>query len=131
MIEKYLLILKLKPGASIKEIKKAYKLQVKKWHPDRFPLESPRLQKKAHERFQEITEAYKNLTAVHLRKKYSESSKWNGKSTTYTKARQERKKNKPRKKSSFGGTNGDQVPIGSPKGTFFTRNIFFRNPKMP
>tara|TARA_Y100001936_G_scaffold24480_1_gene22374 strand:- start:164 stop:838 length:675 start_codon:yes stop_codon:yes gene_type:complete len=94
MIEKYLLILKLKSGASLKEIKKAYKLQVKKWHPDRFPLESPRLQKKAHERFQEITDAYKKLTEVHLRRKYSESSGWRGKSTTYTKARQERKKNK-------------------------------------
>ena len=45
MVEKYFLVLKLRPGASLKEIKKAYKILVKKWHPDRFPLESQSLQK--------------------------------------------------------------------------------------
>ena len=59
MIEKYFLVLKLKPGASLGEIKKAYKAQVKIWHPDRFPLESTRLQLKAHHMFQEVTTAYK------------------------------------------------------------------------
>ena len=91
MVEKYFLILKLRPGASLREIKKAYKNLVKKWHPDRFPLESPRLQKKAHERFQEITEAYKKLTEVYMKRRYTEASGWKGRSTTYTKARQESK----------------------------------------
>ncbi len=93
MIEKYFLILKLKPGATLGEIKKAYKAQVKTWHPDRFPLESARLQKKAHDMFQEITIAYKKLTEVHMNRRYAEASGWKGKSTTYTKARQERKRN--------------------------------------
>lgn len=92
MIEKYFLVLKLNPGASLGEIKKAYKAQVKIWHPDRFPLESERLQKKAHDRFQEITSAYKKLTEVHMKRRYTEASGWKGKSTTYTQARQERKR---------------------------------------
>ena len=64
MLEKYLLILKLKPNSSLKDIKKAYKDQVKIWHPDRFPAESAYLQKKAHDKFQEITIAYKKLSEV-------------------------------------------------------------------
>ncbi|MBC8284734.1 MAG: DnaJ domain-containing protein [Nitrospinae bacterium] len=107
MIEKYFLILKLKPGSSLGEIKKAYKVQVRQWHPDRFPLESPRLQKKAHEKFQEITTAYKKLTEVHMKRRYAEASDWKGKSTTYTKAREERKK-KQTQESDPGETN--QVP---------------------
>ena len=96
MIEKYYLILKLKPDASLKDIKKAYKAQVKIWHPDRFPVESARLQKKAHDRFQEITTAYKKLTEVHIKRSFNETSSWKGNSTTYTKARKERRKTQPR-----------------------------------
>ena len=82
MIEKYFLILKLKPGASLNDIKKAYKAQVKVWHPDRFPVESASLQKRAHDRFQEITTAYKKLTEVHIKRSFNEPSSWKGKSTT-------------------------------------------------
>ena len=92
MIEKYFLILKLKPGASLNDIKKAYKAQVKVWHPDRFPVESASLQKKAHDRFQEITTAYKKLTEFHIKRSFNEPSNWKGKSTTYSKACQNRKK---------------------------------------
>lgn len=96
MIEKYFLVLKLKPGASLDEIKKAYKKQVKLWHPDRFPIESERLQKKAHDKFQEITVAYKKLTEAHLKRKFTRSSEWKEKSTPFTKARQERNKTQPK-----------------------------------
>ncbi|MBI4384942.1 MAG: DnaJ domain-containing protein [Nitrospinae bacterium] len=60
-MERYYKILKLTPGATIAEIKKAYRQQVKFWHPDRFPRESARLQKKAHDMLKEINEAYKKV----------------------------------------------------------------------
>ena len=72
-MEQYFKILKLKPGASLEDVKRAYKSQVKIWHPDRFPLESPRLQKKAHEMFQKITTAYKKINAQ-IRHKYKVAS---------------------------------------------------------
>ena len=53
--------LNLEPGASLEEVKKSYRSQVKYWHPDRFPSVSPRLQKKAHEKIREINEAYKKI----------------------------------------------------------------------
>ena len=88
-MEKYFQVLKLHPGASIEDVKKAYKAQVKIWHPDRFPQESPRLQKNAHEMFQKITTAYKKISDAHLKNKYRESSGWKGKSAQYTRASQE------------------------------------------
>ena len=60
-MNRYLEILGLKPGVSFEEIKRAYKLQVKKWHPDRFPAEARHLQRKAHERFSQISDAFKQL----------------------------------------------------------------------
>lgn len=53
--------LNLEPGASLEEVKKSYRSQVKSWHPDRFPSVSPRLQEKAHEKLREINEAYKKI----------------------------------------------------------------------
>ena len=76
-MEKYFKILKLKPGASLEDVKRAYKTQVKIWHPDRFPQESPRLQQKAHEMFQRVTTAYKKINAQ-IRHKYKEASAWTG-----------------------------------------------------
>jgi hypothetical protein len=72
-MEQHFKILKLKPGASLEDVKRAYKAQVKVWHPDRFPQESPRLQKKAHEMFQKITTAYKKINAQ-IRYNYKEAS---------------------------------------------------------
>lgn len=94
-MEQYFETLKLKPGASIEEVKRAYKAQVKIWHPDRFPTESPRLQKKAHEMFQKITAAYKKISDVHTSQEYREASGWKGKSTKYTRARAARKSTQP------------------------------------
>ncbi len=70
-MEEYFEILKLKPGASIEDVKRAYKTQVKIWHPDRFPTESPRLQKKAHEMFQKVTVAYKKINEGYASHKYN------------------------------------------------------------
>ena len=73
-MEQYFEILKLKPGASIEDVKRAYKTQVKIWHPDRFPPESPRLQKKAHEMFQKVTDAYKKINEELATHKYKTAS---------------------------------------------------------
>ncbi len=74
-MKQYFDILKLPPGASWKEIKRAYKAEVKRWHPDRFPAEDARAQKKAHARFQKIGEAYRFLENIYgdrSRTKYSD-----------------------------------------------------------
>ena len=88
-MEKYFKLLQLKPGASLEDVKRAYKTQVKIWHPDRFPLESPRLQKKAHEMFQKITAAYKRINAQ-IRHNFRETSGWKG--TPYKRAAQNSRK---------------------------------------
>ena len=54
-------ILELRPGASFEEVKQAYKKSVRKWHPDRFPNNDLELQKKAHDMFRLISEAYSEL----------------------------------------------------------------------
>jgi DnaJ-class molecular chaperone len=94
-VEQYFEILKIKPGASIEEVKRAYKAQVKVWHPDRFSTESLRLQKKAHGMFQKITEAYKKIIDAHISHIYSETSGWKGKSTQYTRASRKPTKTSP------------------------------------
>jgi hypothetical protein len=94
-VEQYFKILKIKPGASIEDVKRAYKAQVKVWHPDRFPTESLHLQKKAHEMFQKITAAYKKINDAQISHKYSEASEWKRKSTRYTRASRKSTKTTP------------------------------------
>ena len=60
-MEQFFKILKVTPTASMAEVKRAYRERVKFWHPDRFPVESERLQKLAHRQMQEINEAYREL----------------------------------------------------------------------
>ncbi|MBD3266544.1 DnaJ domain-containing protein [bacterium] len=57
---KYYEILELQPGASLDEIKAAYRDLCKIWHPDRFS-ESERLQLRAETKLKEINEAYEIL----------------------------------------------------------------------
>lgn len=56
----------------MEEVKRAYKERVKFWHPDRFPVESERLQKLAHRQMQEINQAYRELEQ-HYAKETSKS----------------------------------------------------------
>ncbi|MBZ5523709.1 MAG: J domain-containing protein [Acidobacteriia bacterium] len=51
------LVLGLNPGASSGEVRRAYLLLVKRWHPDQFAQDSS-LQHKAEEKLKEINEAY-------------------------------------------------------------------------
>src|SRR4026208_2427941 len=53
-------ILEVEPGASLEEIRQAYRDQTKVWHPDRFSNDI-RLQKKAEERLKEINLTYQRL----------------------------------------------------------------------
>lgn len=53
-------ILEIEPGASLEEIKRAYRDLAFVWHPDRF-ANNDRLQQKAHQRLTEINEAYQQL----------------------------------------------------------------------
>lgn len=57
---KYYKILGIQPGASLDEIKEAYRDLAKVWHPDRFSHDL-RLQQKAQEKLKEINEAYSYL----------------------------------------------------------------------
>jgi uncharacterized RDD family membrane protein YckC len=50
-------ILRLKPGASLSDLKLAYRDMVNVWHPDRF-LQNPRLKEKAEQHLREINQAY-------------------------------------------------------------------------
>jgi TonB family protein len=52
--------LEVEPGASLEEIKQAFRDQTKVWHPDRFSNDI-RLQKKAEEKLKQINMAYQRL----------------------------------------------------------------------
>jgi uncharacterized RDD family membrane protein YckC len=56
-INKSFEILRLKPDASVEDLKLAYRDMVNVWHPDRF-LHNPRLKEKAERQLQEINQAY-------------------------------------------------------------------------
>ena len=53
-------ILEIEPGASLEEIKRAYRDLAFVWHPDRF-AHNDRLQQKAQQRLTEINQAYEEL----------------------------------------------------------------------
>jgi curved DNA-binding protein CbpA len=59
----YYAALELKSGASLEEVKRAYKDMVKVWHPDRFSHD-PRLQQRAQEKLKEINLAYQRLESL-------------------------------------------------------------------
>lgn len=59
-LNRYYKILELEPGASLQDVKQAYRDLAFVWHPDRYSHNS-RLQKKAQERLREINEAYEQL----------------------------------------------------------------------
>jgi hypothetical protein len=59
-MDRYYEILGLQAGASIDEIRAAYRDLAKVWHPDRF-AHDPKLQAKAQEKLKEINHAYEEL----------------------------------------------------------------------
>lgn len=68
MADDYYKVLGLEKGASIEDIKKAYRKLALKYHPDRNPTDK----KRAEEKFKEISEAYAVLSDPDKRKQYDE-----------------------------------------------------------
>jgi hypothetical protein len=64
-VDDYCIVLGVSSRATSRELKKAYRGLVKKWHPDQF-LHDPRRLKDAKEKLQEINEAYHALRRLHL-----------------------------------------------------------------
>jgi len=64
-LDDYCKVLGVDTRATSKELKKAYRGLVKRWHPDQF-LHDPRLLKDAKEKLQEINEAYYALQRILL-----------------------------------------------------------------
>lgn len=58
---KYYSVLGIQPGASKEEIKRAFREQAKKHHPDRFANESQETRDYHEKKFKEINEAYEKL----------------------------------------------------------------------
>lgn len=62
-LDQYYKTLELEPGASLEQVKQAYRDLARVWHPDRFSHD-PRLQQKAQEKLKEINNAYEQLRSV-------------------------------------------------------------------
>lgn len=74
-MERYFETLKVDPGASFDEVKKAYREQVKACHPDQFPDNFPRLQEKASERLRDINFAFQKLEKIFTERASATSAK--------------------------------------------------------
>jgi hypothetical protein len=59
--EYYYQVLGLKVGASLEEVNQAYRDLAFIWHPDRLPMDNPRLQEKAAIKLKEINQARDQL----------------------------------------------------------------------
>lgn len=65
-LSRYFDILEVRRGASLEEVKRAYRDLAQVWHPDRYG-HNPRLRAKAEEKLKDINEAYQRLSAYFRR----------------------------------------------------------------
>lgn len=56
-------VLGVGPQATLRDVQKAWRAAVKRWHPDRIPTQDPVVLHEAHLRFQEMRAAYEALVA--------------------------------------------------------------------
>lgn len=89
-------ILGLRPGASLEEVNRAYRMLVLDWHPDRH-RNNPQLLQTAHEKLQEINHARDELRAYY-RKRGGMKAK-QGRKSRYTPPRPEPKPRETRRES--------------------------------
>jgi len=75
----YYKILKISKNANLDEIKKSYRKLAKQWHPDKNPDN-----KKAEDKFKEISEAYDVLSDSVKRKKFDDFINVSSRSTNYS-----------------------------------------------
>jgi hypothetical protein len=61
-------ILGLASGATLADVRRAWRAAVKRWHPDRIPSQDPVVVEEAHRRFGEIRVAYESLVAEMTRR---------------------------------------------------------------
>ncbi len=68
----YYKVLEVEKGASEAEIKKAYRKQAMKYHPDKFAGAGEKEKKEAEDKFKEVNEAYQILSDADKRSKYDQ-----------------------------------------------------------
>lgn len=108
-INEYYAILGVEPRASSKELKKAYRGLVRKWHPDRF-LRDPQRLNTAKEKLQEINEAYHALL-LHLASPKAQPAQFTGKAGRETPAAS--------RKASRARVKGSQASLASLVSAYF------------
>ncbi len=70
-MEQYYKILGLPSDADFAQVKKAYKVLVKVWHPDRYQ-DDPVVQAEANKKLKDINEAYEKISAYHFTRESSQ-----------------------------------------------------------
>jgi hypothetical protein len=72
-LKNYYQLLELTPAASAEDIKKAFRRQIAKYHPDKVQHLGKEFQAMAEERAAELTESYRVLTDAGLREEYDQT----------------------------------------------------------
>ena len=75
-IQRYFRILNLDRSASLDDLKKVYRTQVKVWHPDRMSERDPQVRQKAEEKLKEINVAYNGLRSYFSSKHQKDEETW-------------------------------------------------------
>lgn len=97
-LSRYFDMLEVRRGASLEEIKRAYRDLAQVWHPDRY-CHNPRLRAKAEEKLKSLNEAYQRLSEYCERSAASTPPPASQSSTSNTDRKQSRETKRPPKAS--------------------------------